>query len=237
MQTFELHVFVDPINPDDAARDAFIEHVAKYNKSEKPRFLMKACVLGLRFRNGIGGFKNVYVLQTAMYFLAETLDEAINAIKEQRAFFEKYGPVLRLKIEGIVDKIDGCPETEAEAAERPDRYFEMHIKVYTSPDDSVETLREKARVFADDAAKTAPYPIPLSWNALRDKAYRDGRGHQVFLNARPRGVTIDGAKACRDDLIKRLRAAGFIVAETHLEYVLWDEDTLDPPMDKGWIDF
>lgn len=203
MPTFEVHVFVGPVNPVDTAWTAFEDLVGAYNAAERPRFPMKAYAITSRKTRG-----DETVLETGMYVVAETIEEAVAAATAQGAFFRARGcAVLREKVEGIVGKMPWAPTTAADAAAHPQRYFEVHVRV------SGDGARERARGLG-----------AVSWT---------NHGEHVLLNLRPRGATLDEARGRMDAARAAARAAGLVVGKTHFEYVLHDTC---PEMDDGWFD-
>ncbi len=192
MPTFEVHVFVGPVDPDNAARSAFANHVNAYNTIARPRFPMKAYAITSRKARG-----DETVLETGTYVVAETIEEAVAAAAAQGEFFRARGcAVLREKVEGIVGKMPWAPDTAEDAAAHPGRYFEVHIRV------SGDGARERARALG-----------AVSWT---------DRGEHALLNLRPRGATLDEARRGKDAAQAAARAAGLDVGKTHFEYVLHD---------------
>lgn len=212
--SFEIHVFVAPLDPPEAATEAFAAACAAGG--------MKALLLHLDY---VGkGF--VGVLQTSRYVRGGVEDAraaaAADAAHLRAAGFE----VIREKVEAMTS-CEGVPRTPADAARAPsDRYFEFHVLIERpgAPlgNDDVASLRGLAAALA----RRLGTPVPLSYNALRPG--------QRFLNLRASGVGLDEAgRPVRDleDMVQKLD--GLAVKKVIAEYICADTNRA---VDRGWLD-
>jgi len=126
--------------------------------------------------------------------------------------------VTRAKIEATGNNRD-IPETDAEAQETPDNYFEYHIKVRLPAAADPKPL----------AALAVGHGAHLSRNAR--KVRPDG-GSDRFVTLR----VYDAGKATADARFAALReelgAAGHVLAEPVSEYTVYDTNLL---VDDGWL--
>src|SRR5690606_19499979 len=126
-------------------------------------------------------------------------------------------PVVRTKIEAAPWN-PGVPQTDAEAvANRPDQYFEHHVKLLLD-DDALERVRETAR----------RHDAHLSRNARRRRS--DGR-HERFVTQRGYRIGAERAHRRLDALLAALAELGVAVLEVEREFVVLD-DRLS--LDEGW---
>ncbi|KUP97518.1 nucleotidyl transferase AbiEii/AbiGii toxin family protein [Thermobifida cellulosilytica] len=150
---------------------------------------------------------------------------ASGSLEEQRAAAERYAaelaglgwPVVRTKIEAAPWN-PGVPQTDEEAvANRPDQYFEHHVKLLLD-DEDLDRVR----------GAVARHGAHLSRNARRRRA--DGR-HERFVTQR--GYRIGAQEAGRrlDELLAVLADLGVAVLEVEREFVVLD-DRLS--LDAGW---
>src|SRR4051794_32668480 len=119
--TFEIHVFVMPLDPTPAIAQAF--SVACRGSADTPH--MKGLLLELDYEGR--GF--VGVLQSSRY-VRGTLEEAMAGAEEDARILGDAGfEVVRRKIEAVATS-DGVPRTMDDARHSPaDRYFEFHLLV------------------------------------------------------------------------------------------------------------
>ncbi len=127
--------------------------------------------------------------------------------------------VARVKIEAAPTNRD-VPDSDAEAAGHPGRYFEHHVKLALDPDADVPAL----------AALAVEHAAHLSRNARRVRG--DGR-HERFVTQRCHGVGRRAARARLGALLAALAAVGLPVVSVEEEFVVYDSD---PGVDAGWLD-
>jgi len=127
---------------------------------------------------------------------------------------------VRVKIE-VAPWADGVPQSDAEAQDLgPARYFEHHVKLDVSPDDSLDRLAELV----------APHRAHLSWNARR---VRTGGHHERFVTQRCHDAGLPRATHRLAALLADLRGDGRTIMSVEQEYVVHDSNTA---LDDGWID-
>ena len=215
--TFELHVFVEPLDPPQAVIDAFR---AACSSASPP---MKALLLNLDY---VGrGF--VGVLQSSRYVTGD-IATACAAVRADAAVLQSAGlSVIREKVEAVATNA-GVPQTASDAQHSPvDRYFEFHVLIDRAheplSDGDVRTLRELANEFAERLGT----PVPLSYNAMKPS--------QRFLNLRARGVGIDAAMAPVHALVDAVaaRSPALFIKKTIAEYICFDSNRA---VDNGWLE-
>ena len=240
--THEVHIFLAPLDPDDATVARYEAAVAAFNDGRCAAAAapvarcatMKASHLALVFRDPASGAeKTVRVMQSAQYVWDNNQQSVAAWTRLTADHFRSCGfEVLREKIEASAHGIAGVPHADAEALAHPQCYFEFHVSLLRKEalaaraidDAELDELRAVSRAFS--AAQRVP--VPLSYNVAK-------AGNQRYLNVRFRGVGIDACKAH----VRALEAlidekSVFRVVKTISEYV-WS-DTL-PAMDHGWIDY
>ena len=213
---FELHVFVEPLNPPPEAVDAFRAACAA---APEP---MKALLLNLDY---VGkGF--VGVLQSSRYVDGD-IAGARAAVRRDADVLRAAGlTVIREKVEALSVN-DGVPRDESDARRSPaDRYFEFHVLVdgRTGPisEDDMRSLRGLSQQFT---AKLS-CPVPLSYNAMKPS--------QRFLNLRSRGVGLDQAMQPVDELRHAIEQGGTLdVKKVIAEYICFDSNRA---VDNGWLE-
>lgn len=214
--TFELHVFVAPLDPPPEVIERF---KAACQGAPSPT---KALHLQLDYVNR--GF--VGVLQTSRYVQGD-LAHAIHSIHEDAAMIRAAGlEVLREKVEALGTNA-GVPRDDADAkGEPPGRYFEFHVLIdgvdHPLSEEDMVALRGLSR----DLGAELKAPVPLSYNTLKPA--------QRFLNLRGHGVGLDRALAPVKDLERRV-ADGRALKVTKLisEYICFDTN---PAVDNGWTE-
>jgi hypothetical protein len=217
--TFEIHIFVNPLNPDAATAERFQKACAE---ASTPGKRVKGLLLYLDFEGQ--GF--VGVLQTSRY-VQGTLDDAQTVASEDAAMMRAAGfEVIREKIEAM-SICDGVPRTndEASRAER-DRYFEFHILIeprnWALADEDVARLRW----ISSELSKRWKRPVPLSYNAFKPG--------QRFLNARVQGEGLDTAMQTVEAIEWAIRETGTLhVVKVISEYICSDTNR---GLDSGWLD-
>ncbi len=123
--------------------------------------------------------------------------------------------VVRVKVEAL-GRAPEAPETDAEAALRPDRYFELHGAVTLAPGDDAATL----------AALVARYGARLSTNALK------GDGARRYLTQRVYGAGRATAEARFAALLAAVRGAGYSLSRVRREFTVYDSNLA---LDSGWV--
>jgi hypothetical protein len=210
---FEIHIFVEPLDPPAEAIERFRAACAAHG--------MKALLLELDYRDK--GF--VGVLQSSRYVSGE-IDDAIAAAHADAAALRDAGlTVLREKVEAMASD-DGVPKTADDATRSPaDRYFEFHILVDRTDralsEDDVRGLRAIAARWSDSLGT----PVPLSYNALKPA--------QRFLNLRARGVGLDRAMEPVRALERELADSELVVKKVIAEYICFDSNRA---VDNGWLE-
>ncbi len=213
---FELHVFVEPLDPTPEIADAFN---AACRGAPTP---MKALLLELDYV----GKGYVGVLQSSRYIEGDVASAraavAIDAEVLRAAGFR----VIREKVEAVASN-PGVPRDAADATRSPaDRYFEIHVLFdgRAAPISPVEmtTLRELSATFSARLGT----PVPLSYNALKPA--------QRFLNLRARGCGYDVAMQPVRELEVALAAhPTLVVKKVIAEYICFDSNRA---VDNGWLE-
>jgi hypothetical protein len=213
--TFELHVFVEPLDPSEAEAARF---VAACRGAPAP---MKGLLLRLDY---VGrGF--VGVLQSSRY-VQGTLAQAREAIAGDAEALRAAGfRVIREKIEALVEN-PGVPRQDEEAGAEPaDRYFEFHVLIEREGGLSEEDMVALRGLSREYTARLGS-PVPLSYNALKPG--------QRFLNLRARGVGVETAMRPVRELGARIEAAGVLqVRKVISEYICFDTNRA---VDNGWLE-
>lgn len=211
--SFEIHVFVAPLDPDAGDVQRFTAACGGH---------MKALLLNLDY---VGkGF--VGVLQSSRYVQGDVARARAAAAEDAEILRAAGFTVIREKVEAMAS-CAGVPQGEREAERSPrDRYFEFHVLVDRPgrpiDDADVASLRGVAAAFAARLGT----PVPLSYNALKPA--------QRFLNVRARGVGLAEAMAP----VRALEAAiagvdGLVVKKTIAEYICFDSNRA---VDNGWLE-
>ena len=213
---FELHVFVQPLDPPPEVIEAFQVACAA---AVPP---MKALLLQLDYVDR--GF--VCVLQSSRYVQGD-LDSAVAAVHDDAEALRAAGlTVIREKVEAVSTNA-GVPQNRAEA--RPassSRYFEFHVLIdgrdRPLDDDDLASLRGWSSAFSKQLAR----PVPLSFNAFKPS--------QRFLNLRASGVGLPEALAVVDELRSAVEAGGRLqVIKVIAEYICFDTQR---SVDNGWLE-
>ena len=126
--TQEIHIFLEPLNPDQETLEKYYATVAKWNEQNDKGAPMKPCHLALVFRDAEGTENIVRVMQSARYYPCNDTSEVVQQCHKDAEFFQSYGlKVIREKIEATAYGIKGIPQ---DTSQLPDgKYFEFHIKV------------------------------------------------------------------------------------------------------------
>lgn len=214
--TFELHVFVAPLDPPPEVVERF---KAACQGGPVP---IKALHLKLDYVNR--GF--VSVLQTSRYVQGD-LAHAISSIHEDAALIRAAGlEVIREKVEALGTN-EGVPRNDEDASHEPGgRYFEFHILIdgreHALSEEDMLSLRGVSKDFSDRLHA----PVPLSYNMMKPA--------QRFLNMRGHGVGLDRAIAPVRELERRIAEGGGLkVTKLISEYICFDTN---PAVDNGWTE-
>jgi hypothetical protein len=212
---FELHVFVEPLDPPADVVERF--RVACRDAAPP----MKALLLELDY---VGkGF--VGVLQSSRYVEGDVAAARAAIAEDARQLRAAGFTVIREKIEAMATAT-GVPGDAAAARSSPaDRYFEFHVLIDRRDgltDADMRSLRTLATRFAGELGT----PVPLSYNALKPA--------QRFLNLRARGCGLDRAMQPVDALRAAIRELGALeVKKVIAEYICYDTNRA---VDNGWLE-
>lgn len=228
--TFELHIFLGPLNPDQSTiarfHDACAERTAALSGADA-NVRIKDLVVTLLFtdeQHEEG--KPVTVMQSSHYVAADSAHAAVELARADAAFFRAKGfEVLREKTEALASN-KGVPETDGEAAAlHPACYFEFHIKLdRTFPlqrEDQVRLMELSMRL-----SKEHGVCVPISWNA-KDP-------FQVFLNLRTYNRGRASTTALCETIKRAAIADGFGIVKVIREYVGCTDDNTE--LDGGWLE-
>lgn len=213
---FELHVFVEPLDPPP-------EVVAKFNAAcASAPDPMKALLLNLDYAGK--GF--VGVLQSSRYVngdvAAARAAVAVDADRLRAAGLT----VIREKVEAVALNA-GVPKNAADAARSPeDRYFEFHVLIDRKDAPLSEADMTALRGLSLAFSTTLRSPVPLSYNAMKPS--------QRFLNLRARGCGLDAAMEPVDALKRTIEKTGELeVRKVIAEYICFDSNRA---VDNGWLE-
>lgn len=234
--TFEIHIFMSPLNPSKEIIDEYNEATNIINKERRETdpncILIKPCLLALDFR----GKGYVTVMQSSRYYYCSNLRDAVAECNREadaylKIFKERNVPItiIREKLETLASS-EGVPVTDESSKKYP-KYFEHHIRVKRrdgntiSPitPDELQELNDISEKFTDEFCT----PIPISYNKVSEL--------QRYLNARFRNVGSETCKSRVADIINAInKTQNFEWVKTISEYVPYDSYTA---LDQGWIDF
>lgn len=214
--TFELHVFVAPLDPPQEVVERF---QAACQSAPVP---LKALHLKLDYvQRGFVG-----VLQTSRYVEGD-LAHAIRSIHQDAALIRAAGlEVIREKVEALATN-PGVPQNDADVSPAfADRYFEFHLLIdgreRPLSEQDVLALRGLSREFSANLQA----PVPLSYNMMKPA--------QRFLNLRGHGVGLHRAVAPARELERRIADGGALkVTKLISEYICFDTN---PAVDNGWTE-
>ncbi|MBA2541680.1 MAG: hypothetical protein H0V17_18705 [Deltaproteobacteria bacterium] len=212
---FEIHVFVEPLDPPDDRVAAFRAACAA---APAP---MKALLLELDY---VGkGF--VGVLQSSRYIEGDTAAAREAARVDAEVLRAAGFTVIREKVEALASD-PGVPRDAAEATRSPaDRYFEFHLLIDGKrgplSEDDMRGLRALSTEFSDRFAR----PVPLSYNALKPA--------QRFLNLRARACGLTEAMQPVAELAAAIASRELVVKKTIAEYICFDSNRA---VDNGWLE-
>lgn len=214
--TFELHVFVGPVEPDEATVARFREACTS---ADEP---MKALLLRLDFAGR--GFLGV--LQSSRY-VRGPLEDAVRAAGRDAAALRAAGlAVVREKIEAVATSPCVPQSAEDPRAREPARYFEVHL-LFAPVGEVLTEAHERALEEVSRACALAlGRPVPRSYNAFKPSLR--------FLNLRAYGVGLDGARTDVEYVAARVERTGLWARVKVLEeYVSYDTNRA---LDQGWLE-
>ncbi len=213
---FEVHVFVEPLDPPPLRVQAF----QLACRSATPP--MKALLLQLDY---VGkGF--VGVLQSSRYIDGDVA-AAREAAAVDAAILRAAGfTVIREKVEALAKNPGVPPDAAAAAHSPPDRYFEFHLLIDGAAgpisEADMQSLRGLSRAFGTRLGT----PVPLSYNAMKPA--------QRFLNLRARGCGLAAAMHPVRDLEAALALhPALVVRKLIAEYICFDSNRA---VDNGWLE-
>ncbi|MBA3815591.1 MAG: hypothetical protein H0X29_03555 [Parachlamydiaceae bacterium] len=237
----ELHIFLAELNPSEERVKEYYDVVQKWNDQHlNLSYSMKPCYLGLVFRDASGAEQTVSVMQSSRYVHSNNTDYVVQQSHEDAQWFIEHGfSVIREKIEAQIHGIDGIPNTNAEMALFPTKYFEFHIKIgRVDKEDSSELSEEEIeqlKTISNDFTRKFRVPIPLSYNRNKNQSNGDGQGNQRFLNVRFRQIGFNQVALKVEEIKEAIKQTGkFKVLKTISEYVWYDSFS---QLDHGWIDY
>lgn len=213
---FEIHIFVEPLDPPAEVIEQFRAACAQ---AQPP---MKALLLCLDYEQR--GY--VGVLQSSRYVQGDVAI-AVQAAHADAEVLRRAGlRVIREKVEALASDA-GVPHSATQAANAPPgRYFEFHVLIdgrdRALGEADMIALRDLSRKYAA-ALKT---PVPLSYNALKPA--------QRFLNLRAHGSGLEQAMQPVQALEREIAALGALqVKKIIAEYICFDTNRA---VDNGWLE-
>ncbi len=210
---FEIHVFVEPLDPPEERVEAFRAACAGGK--------MKALLLELDY---VGkGF--VGVLQSSRYIEGDVA-AAREAARSDAELLRAAGfTVIREKVEALASD-PGVPRDARDAEQSPaDRYFEFHLLIDGQHGPLSEADMESLRGLSTEFSSRFARPVPLSYNALKPA--------QRFLNLRARGCGLAEAMQPVDELAAAIARKELVVKKTIAEYICFDSNR---DVDNGWLE-
>jgi hypothetical protein len=210
---FEIHVFVEPLDPPEERAVAFRTACASGS--------MKALLLELDY---VGkGF--VGVLQSSRYIEGDVAAAREAAHADAEVLRAAGFTVIREKVEAVSTN-PGVPRDSSEAASSPaDRYFEFHLLIDGKHGPLSEADMLALRGLSTEFSRQFSRPVPLSYNALKPA--------QRFLNLRARGCGRAEAMQPVDQLAQAIAARDLVVKKTIAEYICFDSNR---DVDNGWLE-
>ncbi|MBK9035548.1 MAG: hypothetical protein IPL61_30545 [Myxococcales bacterium] len=213
---FELHVFVEPLDPPPDVVERFRAACAA---AEPP---MKALLLRLDYV----GRGYVGVLQTSRYVVGDVAAATAAARHDAEVLRQAGLAVIREKVEAVAT-CDGVPHTAADALRAPaERSFEFHLLVDRRAGGLTDDDHAALGALAIELAGRLGTLVPLSYNALKPS----GR----FLNLRVRDVGLAEAMVpVRAIEAAVARLPDLEVTKVIAEYVCADSNRA---VDNGWLE-
>jgi len=239
----EIHIFLLPLNPDEETLKKYYEAVEEWNEKQHPleqeclkSTPMKACHLSLEFlKKGIDGessspYKDVKVMQSARYVYENDPEKVIEAAHRDARWFNERGlEVVREKIEASAYGNKGIPQTDEEAQQHPDCYFEFHVKVIGE-----NATTKDLRYIASQYSQHYGVPVPFSHNLNPNQYLADKQGNQLYFNMRFRLTGLDKAKEAIKDLEKSISQTHGITLHKVISEFVWFDTYVQ--LDLGWIE-
>ena len=210
--TFECHIFVAPLNPNEELQMKFTQ-ICKENG-------MRALNIGLNFeKKGMAT-----VLQSTKYYKVANPMIAVEKMIEDAKKLNAHFDVIRLKLESLATN-EGVPQTDEEANNIPgDTYFEYHIKIKdaTASKESDNVLKNLSYKLTEDLN----IRVPFSCNNLKD--------FQRFLNARTYNIGFQNSF----EKVKKIKATvesnGYEIDRIISEFIVYDTNK---SLDTGWLEY
>jgi hypothetical protein len=205
--SFEIHIFVEPLDPPPEAIEAFRAACAA---APVP---MKALLLNLDY---VGkGF--VGVLQSSRYVNGDVATACEAALRDAEHLRRAGLSVIREKVEAIATD-EGVPQTARDADAAPgDRYFEFHVLIDRKSRSLTEEDMGRLRAISAQFSTRLGTPVPLSYNAFKPS--------QRFLNLRSHGVGLAEALEPVRALEEQVASGGELyVRKTIAEYICFDSN-------------
>ena len=214
--SFEIHIFVEPLDPPPEIVRAFRQACAA---APAP---MKALLLNLDYQ----GRGYVSVLQSSRYVQGDVAAATAAAHADAEVLRRAGLNVIREKVEALASD-EGVPQTAADASRSPaDRYFEFHVLIDGKDRPLSEHDMRALRAISGDYSARLGTPVPLSYSALKPS--------QRFLNLRARGVGLAQAMQPVQALQAQLVAGGELcVKKVIAEYICFDSNRA---VDNGWLE-
>jgi hypothetical protein len=210
---FEIHVFVEPLDPPEDRVEAFR---AACTGAAAP---MKALLLELDY---VGkGF--VGVLQSSRYIQGDVAAARAAAHADAEVLRAAGFTVIREKVEALSTNA-GVPR-DARDPQPADRYFEFHLLIDGKHGPLSEADMHSLRGLSSEFSAKLSRPVPLSYNALKPA--------QRFLNLRARDCGVAEAMVPVEDLAQAIAARELIVKKTIAEYICFDTNRA---VDNGWLE-
>ncbi len=214
--TFEIHVFVAPLDPPPEAVERFAA-ACRHAPAPTKALLLRLDYVGRGF---------VGVLQSSRYVVGDVAHARAAARADADALRAAGLDVIREKVEAVSTN-PGVPRTADEGRRSPaDRYFEFHLLVDGRRGPLSEAdMRALGRLSAEFSARLGT-PVPLSYNALKPA--------QRFLNLRARGVGLERANETVNELRAAIEAGDELdVKKVIAEYICFDSNRA---VDDGWLE-
>lgn len=215
--SFEIHVFVGPLDP---SMDRVVRFRSVCAEAPAP---MRALLLHLDYVDR--GF--VGVMQTSRYVTGDVA-VAREAVRADAAVLRKAGfEVIREKVEAVAVN-PGVPQITEQARSSPaERYFEFHLLIEGHEGPLSEADAAAVQGVSKRASSRLSQPVPASYNALQPG--------QRFLNLRaPRGVGLTDAMRSVRALQREIESVrNLSVKKVVAEYVCFDSNRA---VDDGWLE-
>lgn len=218
--SFELHIFVAPLAPDEATAARFD---AVCRQAGTPGSPMKGLLLQLDFvQRGFVG-----VLQSSRYCQGTVADARREAAADAAMLRAAGFTVLREKVEAVASN-DGVPlDASDESRMPPGRYFEFHLLIRRGDGDGTLSASDMGalRGLASDLSSRFGTPVPLSYNQFKPG--------QRFLNLRTYGLGRREADERVAQIERAVGELGLAVTKVIREYICADTNKA---LDQGWLE-